>query len=269
MAITGITGASRAASGKLVFIHVAKTAGTSVKKLFLENFPVDQVEVELENCSEWIKCNNLNRFETLRFLSGHMAYAELDRRVDLSRFLVVTVLRNPLEHIISHIAHFRRFAEKEHTGIFNNSSEEAQTLIQKLSQLDLAKPEAITYLYKSLTNYELLLFDNYQVRNFCRGLSYLPDGQRIGFQELESALKTFKKIDVVGDVEDIPAFLATVFGRMGWMPPQNIPKENANNEKYGMDIRNPAMVNALWPFIHFDCALYSQRVNFSRCCLHN
>lgn len=60
MAITEFTSAPKAANEKLVFIHVAKTAGTSVKKLFLEYFPVEQVEVELENCSEWIKCENLN-----------------------------------------------------------------------------------------------------------------------------------------------------------------------------------------------------------------
>lgn len=120
-----------------------------------------------------------------------------------------------------------------------------------------------------MNNWELLLFDNCQVRNFCTGLSYLPDGQRIGYQELESALKCLKKIDVVGDVDDIQTFIATVFWRMGWVPPRDIPKENVNNEKYGMDIGNPAMVNALWPFIHFDCALYSQRTNFSQCRLHN
>lgn len=130
MVINEVVSEPKEANEKLIFIHVAKTAGTSVKKLFLDNFPVDQCEVELENCSEWIKCENLNRFETLRFLTGHMAYAELDRRIDLSQFLVATVIRNPLEHIVSHIAHFRRFAEKENAGIFNSSSEEAQLLIQ-------------------------------------------------------------------------------------------------------------------------------------------
>ncbi len=243
MTITGIAGGAEAANKKLVFIHVAKTAGTSVKKLFIEYFPAEQREIELENCSEWIKCENLMRFEEFRFLSGHMAYAELEQRINLSRFLVATVIRNPLEHIVSHIAYWRRFAEKEYTEIFNNSSEEAQSLIQKLGQLNLATPEAITYLYKSMTDWELLLFDNCQTRNFCTGLSYLPDGQRIDFQKLEFALKTLKKIDVVGDANDLPAFLTKVFVRMGWnLQPQNIPKENVNGKIYGMDIRNPAMV---------------------------
>lgn len=122
--------------------------------------------------------------------------------------------RNPLEHLVSHIAHFRCMDKKEHYALFNNSSEETQLLTQKL----LSSPEAITYLYRSLTNSELLLFDNCQVRYFIKGLGYKPDGWRIGFQEMEVALKTLKTIYIVGIVGvicDIQTFLDTVFLRMG------------------------------------------------------
>lgn len=57
----------------------------------LENLPADQCEVELETCLEWIKCENLNRFNEL-LISGHIAYSELDRRINLSAFLVATCI---------------------------------------------------------------------------------------------------------------------------------------------------------------------------------
>jgi hypothetical protein len=51
---------------------------------------------------------------------------------------------------------------------------------------------------------------------------------------------------------------------MGWNLPDQLPRRNSNNEKYGINIHNPAMVKALWPFIHYDMVLYSQRAKF-RC----
>jgi len=77
-----------------------------------------------------------------------------------------------------------------------------------------------------------------------------------------TALQTLKKIDLVGDTHELQTFLESVSQHMGWNLPVHIPKENFNNDKYGMEIRNPAMVNALWPFIHYDMALYSQRAKF-------
>ena len=198
----------------------------------------------------------------MQFISGHISYAELESRIDLSHFLVATCIRNPLEHIVSHIAHFRRLADEKYRNAFNASSEEMQALILKLADLDLASPAGIANLYKNISNHELLLFDNCQTRYFTKGFSLKPTGQRIGFKQLEFALQTLKKIDLVGDTHELQTFLEAVSQRMGWNLPVHIPKENIHNENYGMDIRNPAMVNALWPFIHYDMALYSQRAQF-------
>ena len=247
---------------KMVFIHVAKTAGTSVKKFFLGNFASAQCEAALERNPEWIKHGRLDGIDQLQFVSGHISYAQLESRIDLSHFLVVTCIRNPLEHIVSHIAHFRRLAEKKYRDQFDASSEEIQLLVLKLAKLDLASPEAIAHLYKNMTNHELLLFDNCQTRYFTKGFSLGPNGQRVGFKELEFALQTLKKIDLVGDTHELQTFLGAVSQHMGWNLPVHLPKENFNNEKYGMDIRNPAMVNALLPFVHYDMELYSQRAEF-------
>lgn len=246
-------------STKLIFIHVAKTAGTAVKQIFSGHFPVDQCVMDLENSADWVNCENISRFEQLQFLSGHMAYPELERRIDMTKFVLATCLRNPIEHIVSHIVHFRRLADKENQATFDACSKDAQLLIAKLAKSDLSSPEAISYLYSSMTDFEVLLFDNCQTRYFTRGLTYLPDGQRIGLKEMEYALQTLKQFDHVGDVKDIRAFVANVCHSMGWSVPVSIPRVNAFTEKYGLDISKPAIVNALWPFIHFDYAIYSQQ----------
>lgn len=169
---------------------------------------------------------------------------------------------NPLENIVSRIGYVSRLADEKYRNEFDALSEEMQLIALKLAKLDLASPDVIAHLYQNLTNYELQLFDNCQIRYFTKDFSLEPNGQRIGFKDLEYALQTLKKIDLVGGTHNLQTFLEAVSQRMGWPSPQHIPKENFNNEKYGMDIRNPAMVNALWPFIHFDYALYSQRANF-------
>jgi len=248
---------------KLLFIHIAKTAGTSVNEFFANYFGLDQMLPNLQENPMWI--NNPGRlFQDLkiRFISGHISYAEFKEKVDISDFLVVTCMRNPLAHIASHLLHFRILAEEKNRELFEVSSDEMKLVILRLAKLDFSSSEAIKHYLKNLTDQELLLFDNTQTRYLTNNFPLNATGQRIGFKEVTPALRNLKKIDVVGDSCDIESFLTAVSVRMGWPAPEDAPKVNVNNEKYGMDINNPAMVNALWPFIRYDMALYSQRTQF-------
>ena len=174
---------------------------------------------------------------------------------------MITCIKNPLEQIIGLISHHRRYADEGNKEAFDACSKDIQLLALKLAKLDLASPAAIYNLYKTLTNQELVILDNPQTRLLTKKLGVT--GEKIGSTDLEFAFQNLKKFDVVGDVGDLQTFISAVSKEMDWpVFETNLAEEIDEIQNYGMDINNPAFVNAFWPFIHFDMIIYTQRAQF-------
>ena len=242
---------------KLFFMTIPGTIGPLVKQILANQFKSDQIVVDAQSYSEW-QINSPS--DQIKFVSGAINYIEFKEQTEWLDYKLITCIRNPLEQIISLISHYRRYADEGNNLAFEACSKDIQLLALKLAKLDLASPAALYDLYKNLSNQELVILDNPQIRHLTKKLGIT--GQKIGLTDLEFAFQNLKKIDVVGDAGDLQTFISTVSEEMDWSVLDTVTKANDDIENYGMDINNPAVVNALSLFIKYDIALYSQRAQF-------
>lgn len=244
-------------SKKLFFMMIPNTVGPLLKELLANQFKPEQILMHDQPDLEW----PINRIsEQIKFVSGPINYIDFKEKTELLDFKVVTCLRQPLKQIIAQISHYRHYADAANNLAFEACTKEIQLLALKLAKLDLASPVALTALYNSLSLQELVIFDNPQIRFLTKNLG--DQGKKVGIKELELAMRNLKSIDVVGDVDDMKAFINAVTKVMDWSSLDNVVSEKDDSEKYGMDSNNLDIANALWPFIRYDIALYSQRESF-------
>ncbi len=242
----------RAPRRKLLFMHIAKTAGTSVNRFLVDAVGAARCALHVESDPRWRTDAGLEDIRGFDVVSGHIGYPEFDARLDLPEYVCVTVLREPLAHLVSHLAYIRWLAEPSQQRRFAAHPASVQAFAHKLAATDLADPAAMSALIDTLTPEERQLIDNCQTRYLCGA----RPGDRLTPEHLRTASENLARFDVVGFTEALPAFLATVAERMAWPAPMRIPEENRQPERYGMDAGNAAWARAVEPLVRFDRRLY-------------
>jgi hypothetical protein len=196
---------------KLVFIHVMKTGGTSLIEWIQRHYHYDDI---LYEASIWQEFWNLpaDRLKRKRFIRGHFGSYITRYFKPCDGFRYITLLRNPVERVISHFWHAKRATDSDYLEI---ADQEAFGIKEFLE-------DARTFSFAS----------NFQVRNFVHNLHQnyqradprprrvLPD--KIGQKELDQAKAFLDSIDFVGFTEDLPGTIAAMSARFGFFPDQNL-----------------------------------------------
>lgn len=93
------------AQRKLIFLHIPKTAGTSLREVFTNNYPPakvalcygrDEIEGKLKQALA----------DEKEMIFGHIDFKQLERAGDFSEYHLLTFLRHPVARTISHYLHF-------------------------------------------------------------------------------------------------------------------------------------------------------------------
>lgn len=86
------------------FLHIPKTAGTSLRNIIEAQFPPDRINDEYNSMTRMIRkpAEEFNRYHLIR---GHFTYNLVDRFPVFPR--VLTMLRHPVERTISHLLHVK------------------------------------------------------------------------------------------------------------------------------------------------------------------
>lgn len=185
-------------NGRVLFIHIPKCAGTSlrhaVSRSLDEHGPEKHLSVRVETSASvrtaviLKKDVQLVREELLlyyladpgyRFISGHFTFSELAYRHFSQEWSFITVLRHPVERWLSHFF-FNRFKQNSHTRI---SMELEEFLIS-----DRAKELGSEY-----------------VRRLAPG-SHLS--KPAGSSSISQALENLERLTMVGLVEELDVFSA-------------------------------------------------------------
>ena len=251
---------------RMFLIHIPKTAGSSVNAFMEDCLGQCACASHIEGNPEWEfspSSTTLTTFgtspdiENYVFLSGHVPLYELRQKLMLRNTLVSTVLRDPIDQIVAHIAWIRSLADPDEKERFYQHDAEIQHIATCLAELDLGSPVHLKKWASDLSYVGQSLFDNCQVR-------YLTDRaptDRVTQRDLQGAIENLQVFDLIGRTDRVPAFLTKVAEKMrlehGSAADVNV-RENVAKTKYGLDPRDPRIREALESLIQFDQVLYDK-----------
>lgn len=149
---------------KILYVHIAKTGGSSVNRFISSHFSPAEVITHVEGSPGWhSRISN----EKILFISGHVFYPVFkDLLGPLDGYLKVIVLRNPIQHVISHLAWVRHLSDPEGRARFRLDShpEPVQEMSLKLAKINLGDPMHISKFISEVNAFEKELMDNTQTR---------------------------------------------------------------------------------------------------------
>lgn len=240
-----------------VFIHIAKTAGSSVNHFFQQQFGEAGCLVHQES-NPALRQTKVppELLEGVHFVSGHIPYHTLTARLSAYHLHTLTVLRDPRAHVVSHLAWIRYLKDSGQEQRLAVHAPFIQQLANKLADLDLSSAEALVDLVESLSLEELRLLDNPQVRHLTH-YPHTPAGMQT--RDVSSALETLRETDTFGFIEDPQGLFEAMAEAVGARKEAiAVPHENALGNRYGLDPGDEAQMQALMPLIQHDMTLYAE-----------
>ena len=242
--------ANGAEERKLFFMHIAKTAGSSLNAFIAEHYPPSRVHIHLEN-SDFRSAEDFS--SGYDFLSGHVRAVEARRRLSLSDFFRVTLLRDPTAHLASHICWVRHVADDPGSAFFRRHPEPVKQVALQLREIDLARPEQLDNFLRQDSPAITNLFHDCQTRYFLR-----PGDRdrKLNEEHLGIARKNLGWFHLVGITERFSAFTDRLCGRFGWALPPESERKNVNQNRYGLDLNDGATLSVLDACTQIDRQLY-------------
>lgn len=237
---------------KVFFLHIPKTAGTSLIDLISSHYDSSRCAIHFENNDEWVKLKPLNTLADKEFLSGHVRFPMFMKRRPDADYFNVTILRKPIEQTISHISWIRQLSESGNEGMLAQHPSFIQDMSKKLKSLNLSDAPVIKDYVERMPSIEKEFFDNCQTRYFLQ----LSNGQSITEKDIDVALGNLEKIDLLGLNEYYFATLLILCYQMNWSPPERLNKLNVSTSKFGLESNNETIRESLEELIRFDNIIY-------------
>lgn len=239
---------------KIFFIHVAKTAGSSVNR-FLDRHL--KGEIHCERYLEWSeqKFSNVEYLSGLDYISGHQKiFSFFNSGFDRNSYFLCTLLRDPFAQLLSHvnwIIHIYDIGPK----FFSNHPELIQNVSLNLRKARLDEFEefkALMFKYRGL-------FQNNQSRYFMIDDSILVNDANGNVKaSAEEVIESMKSLDFVGVTEFYEKSLELMLVKAGYDLPIQVEVAN-KNVHYGLGkdiLEKPEFKDFLLEYNAVDIALY-------------
>jgi hypothetical protein len=229
----------------LLFLHIRKTAGCSVRNWLKNKF---RAAACLEHCHTL--AHEHTDPSTYQFVAGHVGFSYLARF--RTRPICFVVLRQPLERALSAYCFYRRndarYLQWLRETVAPEEAEERARLTRRLNELPLAdfldrEPELAQ---RWLGN----------VQSRCL-LSRANPGPIVDGEMLEEATRNLKSCELVGLTEELPRALARVASYMGWEDDgSTIPHDNPTANRLSLEAIPPRVRDRLTELNRVDAELY-------------
>jgi hypothetical protein len=102
-------------NGKVFYQHIAKAGGTSINNYFSNVYTKDEVQTHIESLD---LDNEFGRLKDLQFISGHMRFFHANRLLELKNHYCITMIRHPLDHLVSHLKWVLKVSEDTDSNFF-------------------------------------------------------------------------------------------------------------------------------------------------------
>ncbi|MGB3405938.1 MAG: sulfotransferase family 2 domain-containing protein, partial [Jannaschia sp.] len=242
-------GFDRDLESPLYFLHIPKTAGTTLYVNMDDRFEVEDI-CPVRFISELIQLPR-EAFQTYRFFRGHLGYS-LQHFVDRP-LRYVTVLRDPIERCISHYEDVRRVPNNFlHHRVNDN----------QMTFADFARDEVANVTLNNLQARNLA-FDwkadrmHGNIPLIKRGIAGTPLG--IPDDELlDISMERLRACAVVGVVERFEEATALLSYRFGWYPIRPPRRLNQSAKRMRRDDLDEETISLLEGLNRVDLALYAE-----------
>lgn len=232
---------------KIFYLHVPKTAGSSINKFFSNN--LDSYHFHIEG----VKGLNKNFCDSYEFISGHLPYTRMDKILPLEDWTKIVSFREPLSYVISHLSWVRKLADPGEETRFHAHPEPFQRIAKKMTEYDFSNPSELRELVSWLESEDLLFLHNTQM------YFMIGDSNRSSYSDFQvnNAMDNLESMDFVGVQEELGLFLNILSKEFGW-PANQAVSENVNSNKYGLDINDEEVCKALLPLCDKDFLVYER-----------
>jgi hypothetical protein len=220
----------------LFFIHIMKTAGTSFRKMLINEFGEESVYPNDTNLSQlpngwypstkWIS-ENYDQIRKHKILIGHFPYSLFEK---LNHpYKVITFLREPFSRTISMINH-RKLNTPEYATL---------TFEELLDKEDFVKSQIL----------------NFQTKVFGMPLGEVKSPSETNQQTLEIAISRLRKVEFIGISEQFMQSCQLFDKKFSTSMSKNIRSDNIL--KKGEEI-SERLLNKIKPLINLDLELYNE-----------
>lgn len=243
------------AAEKIYYVHIPKTAGSTLNYHLGEYYGSHNSWVHFEGNKNWSKPYKAAIVKNYNFLSAHMNYVDVSERLDLSNYKIVTLLRNPLKQLISHLNWVARVSDDPSSRFFKNHPKVIQDLSVKLRNIKWEDVDTLHHFVKNLSLHERNLFDNCQTRYL---VSKQTRSEKINVKCVDEALKNLEAIDVVGQTERYDDFLNKVINVNELDERISKESKNISQKIVNIDTADSDVIEILSPLFEVDTLVYQQ-----------
>lgn len=225
---------------KIFFFHIMKTGGTTLTLMLDKHFNVSQLcparhwyEMDLLSSDE------LNSYTVFR---GHFNYSQVFKFVQSS--IVISVLRNPVDRVISEYIHWRRapagFLKRNpaYGNVFH--------LAKKLTLPEFVRQEDESGFFINNRHAYQLALPNSMPRSSTELTSQ---------QVFDKARENLEKFTIVGTMDEMQKTAELLCYQFNWMPPAALPHVRASAREANSDI-SPELQRELEERNYLDLMLY-------------
>lgn len=122
---------------KVFYLHVPKTAGSSINAFFSAH--LRKTLLHIESMPEI----NKDELERYSFVSGHVPLDKIDSIINLEHWDTIASFREPISYVASHIKWIRKLADPDQKSRFDNHPKIFQDIALKMAGMDFSNPKDI------------------------------------------------------------------------------------------------------------------------------
>lgn len=241
---------------KLFFMHIAKTAGTSLNNFIVQKYFSDRTWTHIEGNKNWRDESYNSIPKRYDFISGHVTIQRFKRIVNLSNFFKITLIRDPIKHLASHLNWVISISDDIKSNFFLNHPLHIRVMSLKLRQLDFSNADLFENFVNKMTIEERVLFDNCQSRYFLNNHSR----ENLVIKDLEEVFSTVELFDIIGVSDKYDDFIKLVAKEFEWDIPEMSKKRLnvQNNRVVNFDLKDKKITKIVARLTWLDQKLYDK-----------
>ncbi|MEO1709998.1 MAG: hypothetical protein AAFR70_07005, partial [Pseudomonadota bacterium] len=242
------------------FVHIAKTAGTSLNDALARAFDQSTFHSHVEGAHDILARACRNQLRGRSCLSGHVGLPSTRWAIEAPDWCVFTVMRDPIQHIQSHLRWVKGLSEPKNRQNFQAHPEDIKDLSRALWETPLAEVERLDRIIYEDHPTGCALFDNCQVR-YLRSIRRAEPATNVDKNE---ALANLDRIDFVGRIED-PVPVLRFIQSISDHPQSEVTLRRSNIGGYqeDIDLSSDEVLAFYKKLTHFDQIVYDAVVERS------